>query len=107
MWPNCIRALPHTVSPMRALQSNERTPLKPHKALTPGRVPQVRQSVPGPDTIFFECFYAICDGVIGEVRALEGLRPSCSTHVHSGKHGGTRPAVKVLCGPLGFRFSPI
>jgi hypothetical protein len=46
-----------------------------------------RQSVPGPKTIFFECFYSICHGVIGGVRALEGLCPSYSAHVRWGEHG--------------------
>jgi hypothetical protein len=52
-----------------------------HKALIPGRVPHVRLSVHGLNTIFFECSYSICHGVVGEMRALEGLRPSYSTHV--------------------------
>ena len=34
------------------------------KALFPGRVPHVRPSVHGPDTVFFECFYSICRNVI-------------------------------------------
>jgi VWFA-related protein len=45
-------------------QSLRESPLKQHRALPPGRVPHVRPSVHGPDTIFFECFYSICDGVI-------------------------------------------
>jgi hypothetical protein len=61
--------------------------------LNPGRVPQVRQpapacrgSVPGPDTIFFECFYSICDGVIGGMRTLEGLRPDFLCSVSASMH---------------------
>src|ERR1700678_2648283 len=70
-------------------------PTQAAKTLTPGRVPHVRPSVHRPDTIFFECSYSICHGVIGGVRALEGLCPSYSAHVRWGEHG-PRPGVKVL-----------
>jgi hypothetical protein len=33
-------------------------------ARTPGRVPHVRPSVHGLNTMFFECFYFICHSVI-------------------------------------------
>ena len=45
-------------------QSLRESPLLQHRALPPGRVPHVRPSVHGPETIFFERFYSICNGVI-------------------------------------------
>ncbi len=52
-----------------------KNPLKPDKALPPGRVPHVLPSVHGPDTIFFECFYSVCDDLIGGMRAFGRAPP--------------------------------
>jgi hypothetical protein len=48
-----------------------------------GRVPQVRQSVPGPKMIGFECFQLIAQlSLLSHTRkAIVGLRPSCSAQV--------------------------
>ena len=53
------------------------TPALPESTQTPtlGRVPHVRSSVPGLNTIVFECFNFICKGVIGGVKALVGASP--------------------------------